>query len=90
MVSVQDSVQSEALRDLGFFSPPKVFPIVNKGYYLRSCSKINDGGFGSDCDPDGLHLSVKGNIGDLVNAFPIAKVGSEALRALYASTVFPS
>ena len=87
--SLYDSVQNEALRDLGFVSPPKVFPVVSKGYYLRSCSKINDGGFGSDRDPFGIHLSVKGRVGVLMNANPVVKVGSEALRALYASTEFP-
>ena len=86
MGSLYDSVQSEALRDLGFVSHPKVFPIVSKGYYLRSCSKINGGWFGSDRDPFGLHISVKGRVRVLVNANPIVKVGSEALRALYAST----
>ena len=89
MVSLYDSVQNEALRDLGFISPPKIFPVVSKGYFLRSCSKINDGGFGSDHDPSGIHLSVKGRVGVLVNANPVVKVGSEALRDLYASTEFP-
>ena len=89
MGSLYDYVQSKVLRDLGFVSPPNVFPVVSKGYYLHSCSKINDGGFGSDCDPFGLHLSVKGRVGVLVNANPVVKVGSEALRALYASTEFP-
>ena len=59
------------------------------GYFLRSCSKINDGGFGLDCDPFGIHLPVKGRVGVLVNANHAVKVGSEALRAMYASTEFP-
>ena len=87
---ILDSVQSVALRDLGFVSPPIAIPVVNKGYYLRSCSKTFGGGFGSDRDPDGIHLSVKTFTGDLGNAYSDAKYGSKAFRALYSSTVFPS
>ena len=75
---------------MGFVSPPIAIPVVNKGYYLRFCSKTFGGGFGSDRDPDGIHLSVKTFTGDLGNAYSDAKYGSEALRALFASTVFPS
>ena len=57
--SLYDSVKFDALRGHGFVSPLKVFPVVSKGYYLRSCMKVNlDGGFGSDHDPSGIHLSV--------------------------------
>ena len=41
MGSLYDSIQSNALRDLGFVSPLKGFPVVSKGYLLRSCSKVN-------------------------------------------------
>ena len=45
--SLYNSVHSDALRDLGFVSPLKGFPVVRKGYFLRSCLKVNkDGGFG--------------------------------------------
>ena len=57
--SSYNSVQSNALRDLGFVSPLKGFLVVKKGYFLWSCSKVNkDGGFGLDRDPSGIHLSV--------------------------------
>ena len=58
--SLYNSIQSNTLRDLGFVSPLNGFPIVSKGYFLRSCSKVNkDAGFGSDRDPSGIHLSVQ-------------------------------
>ena len=66
-----------------------MFLVASKGYFLHSCSKINDGGFGSDRDHTGIHLSVKGRVGVLVDYNPAVKVGSEAFRALYASTEFP-
>ena len=72
-IPVLDSVQSVALRDLGFVSPPIAIPVVNKGYYLRSCSKTFNGGFGLDRDPDGILLSVKTFTGDLGNAYSDAK-----------------
>ena len=56
---------------------------------MCSCSKFNKEGLGSDWDPDGLHLSVKGSIEALLNAIPVVKVGSEELRALSASIEFP-
>ena len=62
---------------------------MSKGYFLHSCSKTIDGGFGSDHDPFGIHLPVKGRVGVLANANHVAKVGSGALRAMYASTEFP-
>ena len=88
-VSSYDLAQNEALRDLGFVSPPKVFPVVSKGYFLRSVLKSIDGGFGSDRDPFGINLPVKCRVGVLVNANQIVKDGSGALRALYASPKFP-
>ena len=63
---------------------------MSKGYYLCSCSKNNnDGGYGSDRDPFGIHPPVKGRDGVLVNANHVVKVGSGALRAMSASIEFP-
>ena len=78
------------LRDLGFVSPPKVILAISKGYFLRSSSKFNKDELGSAWDPDGFKLSVKSNIGICGNLYSDELVGSEALRALKASTVFPS
>ena len=83
--SSYNSVQSDALRDLGFVSPLKGFPIVSKGYFLRSCSKVNkDGGFGSNRDPSGIHLSVQGRVGCLSTVNSEVKAIPRTLRALYA------
>ena len=87
-VSSYDPVQNEALRDLGFVSPPKAFLVVSKGYFLCSVSKSIDGGFGSDHDPFGINIPVKGRVGVLVNVNHTVKDGSGELRALYASLKF--
>ena len=88
-VSSYDPVQNDALRELGFISPPKVSPVVRKGYFLRSVSKSIIGGLGSDCDPFGLNIPVKGRVGVLGKANHTVKDVFGALRALYASPKFP-
>ena len=62
---------------------------MRKGYFLRSVSKSIIGGLGSDCDPFGLNLPVKGRVGVLGKANHTVKDVSGALRALYASPKFP-
>ena len=79
--SFYDPNQNDALRDLGFVSPPKDFPVVSKGYFLRSCSKYFDGGFGPDRDTYGKHLPVKGRFGVLINDYHSVNDGAGALRA---------
>ena len=88
-VSSYDPVQNYALRELRFISPPKVSPVVRKGYFLCSISKSIIGGLGSDCDLFGLNLPVKGRVGVLGKANHTVKDASGALRALYASLKFP-
>ena len=85
--SLNNFVQSDALRDLGFVSPLKGFPIVRKGYFLHSCSKVNkDGGFGLDRDPSRIHMLVQGRVGCLATANSEVKAVPGVLRALYAPT----
>ena len=82
-------VQKEALRDLGFVSPPKALSGVRKGYFLRSVSKSINDGLGPGGDPFEVNQTVKGWFGVLVKSIHSAKDGSEALRALYASSKLP-
>ena len=89
VVSLIKPIQNEALRDLGFVSPPKVYLAVSKGYFLRSCSKYVDGGIRSDRDPFGKHLPFKGWDGVLVNTNQSVKDRNGALRAMYASSEHP-
>ena len=90
MGSSYNSVQSDALRDLGFVSPLKGFLVVSKGYFLCSCSKVNkDGGFGLDRDPSQTHLCVQGSVGRLSTIISEVKYVPGALRVLYAPTDFP-
>ena len=62
---------------------------MSKGYFLCSYLKPITGGFGSNRDPFGIHLPVKGRVGVLVNANQEVKFGSRALRAMNAFTEFP-
>ena len=82
-------VQNEALLDLAFVSPPKVYHVVSKGYFLRSCLKSMDGGIESDRDPFGKNLPFKGRDGVLINTNQSVKDGNGALRAMYASSEHP-
>ena len=68
--------------DLRFVSPYKVSPIVSKGYFLRSCSKSFNGGFGSVKDTFGKYLSVRGRIGAVLNDYHSVMNGVGALRAI--------
>ena len=51
LVSSFEPDQKEALRDLGFVSPPKALSGVHKGYFLRYVSKSIIDGLGPGCDP---------------------------------------
>ena len=82
------SVQNGALRNLGFVSPPKVSPIMRKGYFLRSVSKAIIDGFGSNRDPFEI-LPDKGWVGVLVKDNHNVNDGTRALRDFYASSRSP-
>ena len=70
-----------ALRDLGFVSPCKVSPIFSKGYFLCSCSKSVNGGFGLVKDTFGNHNPVRGRTGAVLKDFHYVMNGARALRA---------
>ena len=67
--------------DLGFVSPRKVSPIVSKGYFLRSCSKSFNGGFGPVKDTYGNHNPVRGRTGAVLKDYHSVMIGAGALRA---------
>ena len=80
-VSFYDLKQNEVLRDLMFVSPPKDFPIVSNGYFLRSCLKYFNGGFGPVKDTFQKYLPIRGRIGAVLNDYHSVMNGARVLRA---------